>query len=510
MQHSVIMRSRTAALLVLACTACDVLEPHSGRPVISVDITPSAETLTFTPNARRTIALTAAARTIFGASVPSDQLTWTSSDSSVIVTGTGPSATVTWATPESGATTVGAVEITATDGTVTGRLTIVACPVRQIAAKNSGTLLLGRHSALVSAAYGYNGKTWSPFTAPAHVLSVPVHWTSSDSNVVSLRNDSATASSIGDALLTAEACGATDTVSVRVVNSGYHVTVIAVPGGGTTWPRALNDSGEAVVYATGNPAIHYLWKAGTATPLTGCHALDVNDRSQVLCLGRGPKVWANGTISTLDTIDYSNAWINDAGHVAGRTPLGTPFIWKGPGTFTALSSRIATLVAGLNEVDDVVGSIAHADGDDRKPVLWHDGLTLLQGNLGGPSDGLALNDSSDVAVRSESRTCLGSLGTVPLLRIRNWGLQLRAREFCLNNDVATSAIGINNRHEVIGIGSQGPFIWANGRLTLLNDVVDDRDWSIDSVVDINERGRILGFATNKRTNVTSAVILDPP
>jgi hypothetical protein len=230
--------------------------------------------------------------------------------------------------------------------------------VRQVAAKNSATLLLGRHSALASAAYGYTGNRWSAQTSPANVLSVPVSWASSNSNVVSIRNDTAIARSIGNALLIASACGATDTVSVRVVNAGYRMSLISVPGGATAWPRALNDSGVAVVYVAGAPAVHYLWKAGTVTPLTGCHALDLNDRSQVLCLGPGPVVWENGMMSTLDTISYAYGWINDAGHVAGLVAEGTPFLWKGPGTFTALDpGAAATLVAGMNELDDVVGSV---------------------------------------------------------------------------------------------------------------------------------------------------------
>lgn len=502
------MRTEIACVVLLACTACEVLSPPGGGAA-SIEIVASAETLSFTPDDGRTIALTAVPTRNVGAfALARGRVSWSSSDPMVEVTSDGgAAATLTWSAAGANAPAVVPVEITATIEGIVARRSIVACPVRQVAAKNSGTLLLGRNVTLVATAYGYAAAP----SSPANQLAIAPRWTSSNPSVVSIDVTTASALSPGDALLTASACGATDTVSVRVASTGYSLSEIEIPGETSSWPVALNDSGQVVVYA-GTPASHYVWKAGVATELADCHALDINNRAQVLCFteGDGPVIWENGAASVRDTVRSRYGWINDAGHVAGVTPAGVPFIWKGPGTFTQLGSFAATLVAGMNERDDVVGTIAGQTHGD--PVIWRNGTTLMQAHPGSYADGLALNDSADFAGSGDVRTCLGGLPAVAVVRIGSGspGWELRRSSHCLANDVATHALGINNRREVVGVGSQGPFVWAKGRLTLLNDLVTNEDWSVTSVHDINERGQIVGIATNRRTNAVRAVLLDPP
>ena len=78
------------------------------------------------------------------------------------------------------------------------------------------------------------------------------------------------------------------------------------------------------------------------------------------------------------------------------------------------------------------------------------------------------------------------------------------------NDIATDAVAINNFAQIVGAGSQGVFVYARGRLSLLNQILSDTTWTITSVIRINDRGQILGQGRNAVTGSSSLVLLDPP
>jgi hypothetical protein len=130
-------------------------------------------------------------------------------------------------------------------------------------------------------------------------------------------------------------------------------------------------------------------------------------------------------------------------------------------------------------------------------------------------DALAVNDSGDAVGLSESMSSLGKIRSVAILmRAANqWRaevLRARAGTGAINNDIAEQSNDINNHRDIVGSGTQGAFVWSQGRLTVLSHVVTDPDWVITAGRRINNRGQILAQGSNTRLGLTGVVLLDPP
>jgi hypothetical protein len=245
----------------------------------------------------------------------------------------------------------------------------------------------------------------------------------------------------------------------------------------------------------------FLWKAGSATDLGSCSPKDVNNRGQVLCSASGPTIWENGSASARDTVRNVVA-LNDSGHVLS---LGS--LWRGPANVAALQ----TVGQGLNNLDDVIGS--------PTGPLYQQSYVFRQGQptrilgFGRSVRALAINDSSDVVGSSEDMSYAGHFSLIAFLARRgdDRGEKLRPDgRLQMPNDIAESAVDINNQRHCVGSGSQGPFVWSDGKLGLLNQLISDQTWIVVSVKRINNRGQILGQGTNSTTGQSGAVLIDPP
>lgn len=371
------------------------------------------------------------------------------------------------------------------------------CDGIEVVSKLSAEVLLGRSVPLVATVMG------PALTDQTVGLQVPIRWTSSNAAVLPLSSNSARAERLGTSLVKASACGETDTVSVAVIQSGYFVTVVSGPTGDNTLPLEMNDSGDVIARTATPPFRPFLWRNGEVTDLGDCFAVDINHAGQILCQGGGPTIWEAGVKTKRDTISANAAAINDEGHVA----IGK-YLWRGTANFSVPNASF--MLTGINVRDDV---IARTGDLYPSPVLVRGTEVHALGKAGRYAFPNAVNDSGDVAESGEAQSPYGTLPTalVTFVDDGQWHSEM-LRHFVgpLINDIASGANDINNAREVVGSGSQGGFVWRNGRLTLLSNVVTDGDWTVTTAVAINNRGKILAQGVNSKTGKQMALLLDPP
>jgi hypothetical protein len=266
------------------------------------------------------------------------------------------------------------------------------------------------------------------------------------------------------------------------------------------------------VATRGPPLKNFLWRAGNFTDLASCHPVDVNNRGQVLCApstigGPGPVIWDAGSAMQRDTLSQTPYAINDSGWVAMQ---GDSYVlrWRAPGRVDTLD-RKRGYMSGINNTGDAVGTqtgeVLYSQG-----YVWSAGQHRISG-YGRYVVLLGINDSSDVVGRSEAMSVNGQVNVAILARRSNaWTVEELRSSRPVLNDVAIEAKDVNNQRQIVGYGSQGPFVWTNGNVTLLNQVLADPAWTILVVNRINNRGQILGVGIYSITGRLGVVVIDPP
>lgn len=475
------------------------MEPASPALPDRIDIMAESDTVTI-DYMLEPLQLTATVRTSAGAEVGDGEVSWSSSDPAIRIERTGPrSANLTWPSAYTG--TLGSVVVSAEIAGLTGQKTFGMCPAIMITALNSGTLVAGRTTALDATVYTGNGGY--SLIAP-RTLDVPWRWTSSRPEVVEVSGNTATARSVGESILAVSACGQTDSVNVSVVPSGYTVTAIEV-GSGTTTPVDLDNSGLVVGKASSVPS-NFLWNQGTVTNLGDCVPVDMNNVGQVLCAAHGPTIWRDGTAAMHDTLPNPSVALNDSGHV-----LLWSQVWTGPGQGSGYWG--SAYVSDISNSGHVVWGTSALYSH---PQLSRLGVTtdLRLGGRGGYVT--AVNDSGDAVGVTEHMTSNGRQfpGIAWMSSSLGEALYLRStRGFphvLLQNDVAGGASDINNRRQIVGNGIKGPYLWDGGRLTVLNDMIVDTGWVLESATAINDNGQILAQARQTSSGRILAVLLNPP
>jgi probable HAF family extracellular repeat protein len=186
-----------------------------------------------------------------------------------------------------------------------------------------------------------------------------------------------------------------------------------------------------------------------------------------------PVVWNNGRIQELSTYgdpDGVAAAINDHGQVVGASGTCAPF----------------NANSGLHLVEN------HA-------LLWDNGMVTDLGNLGGTggiagNHACAINNKGQVVGHSElvnNTTFHGFL----------WTREKGMRDLdTLPNDVASLALGISDRGEVVGASLDANFnpravLWENDTMTDLNTLISANSGLYLLLAEsINSSGEIVGLA----------------
>jgi probable HAF family extracellular repeat protein len=282
-----------------------------------------------------------------------------------------------------------------------------------------------------------------------------------------------------------------------------------LPGHSGSSGNAVNNSGQVVGYSFGGSNTQATaWTAGTPSYLTilsgASNALAINDLGQAAGFfdsngdlsGPQAAVWSGGMMTIVGPDNSYALGINLNGWTVGAAQ-GKPVRW------TDLMRTLNPLPGGsglgeayaINHLGWAAGWTTHFAGD-RHAVYWgqRDGLGSLLptdlGTLGGrESLAYAVNDAGQAA--GFSQTTYGTRHAF-LATVQNGMVDLGTL-----GGFESIAYGINSTGQVVGQSDGRGFLWSQGTMTDLNDLVGPlTGWEIIGARDINDSGQIIAFGRN--------------
>ncbi len=291
---------------------------------------------------------------------------------------------------------------------------------------------------------------------------------------------------------------------------------------------AINDNGEVAGVIQGSIGpVPFTWKDGVMTPLpmlpgtTFVGVTGINDSGQVVGVSTSggnafsPLTWQSGAISVLPT-ESGAMWnlplgINNNGQIVGVTgpSLTVPHsvLWQG-GTVADINSATGTAAYAINDSGLVVGGVwpqfysSHWIG-----FTWQSG-TLTNLAPQGVVAATGVNNEGDIVGYNYAGNA-----TNHAILIKNGVLTDLGPS---PSGIDSLAVDINNVGQIIGEnsgnGSGGdPFVWQNGKMTLLNSLLPaGSPWSITKVFQISDHNQIIGTAHNSVTKSDELVLLTVP
>lgn len=244
---------------------------------------------------------------------------------------------------------------------------------------------------------------------------------------------------------------------------------LALPSGFTdSTVLGINQGDQIVGFATapnGGNTIQdaMLWNAaGQVIDLGSGRANDINDTGAIILrTTNGAFVWRNGRATELTTPStYSDSWpaaINNANQIVGwvtlqQTPADHAALWDRDGQFRDLGTLGGenSAASDINDSAVIVGSSHLTNDPYRRAFVWQDGVMT------------------------------------PLATPAPY--------------VASTAAAINSNGQIVGYVENADFtfsaaLWQNERLMILNQQIDpNMGWQIESAININDAGQIVGFA----------------
>jgi probable HAF family extracellular repeat protein len=288
----------------------------------------------------------------------------------------------------------------------------------------------------------------------------------------------------------------------------YNVTTL--PTGGGFDFTGINNSGQL----TGSPS--FIFAGNHFTPLgtlggSFSQASAINEKGEVTgSSDNGPVssfvhafLYTNGQMIDLGTLGGTNSYgmaLNDQGHVTGYSDTSGgaqhAFLYRN-GVMTDLSPLGAfnSRGNGINNSDEIAGTALVESSDPfgahirSHAFLYSGGQSVDLGSLGGGTgSALAINDGGQVTGSSATSTgsnhaflytdgAMLDLGTLP-------GFPGSFGESINNHGQITG--------QVSGSTGRAAFIWADGVMQNLNDLIDPAlGITLGEGIDINDKGQIL-------------------
>ena len=277
---------------------------------------------------------------------------------------------------------------------------------------------------------------------------------------------------------------------------GQEIAAFAINGSGAVSGWGTNPAGDfrAFTAGSGAPSEPGLESRGGRLNSAGAVAMTVysQDTSQAA-------VWADGVVTVLPGIGgaFASALdINDSSIIAGGATTaagsGLAVLWQDglPSVIGALPGGTWSSAYGINAQNQVVGYGDTAGGNFRG-FLWDSagGMRVL-GTLGGASSyAMAINDSGWVAGHAAVASGYLHAFLFDGSRMIDLGALGAAN---------SHAYGVNFSGHVVGYSDVGgstlphAFIYRDGVLTDLNDLIDAPGWELTEAYGINDAGQIAG------------------
>jgi probable HAF family extracellular repeat protein len=312
----------------------------------------------------------------------------------------------------------------------------------------------------------------------------------------------------------------------------YSLVDLGTLGGSGSQAYALNLSGQVAGISDmpGNATQHaFLYSGGkmidlgTLSGRTLSCAYGINDLGQVVGSSYN---YSSGEIIDDHAFLYSSGSLTDLGTLGGG----------GSDAF------------GIDDSGRIVGQ-SYATSIFEQAFVYSDGVMSNLGNLGGPWGscayaalssgqivGVSFTGSADQHAFLYSGGAMKDLGTLGGSTSIAFGVNSRGQvagwsntagdgaqhAFLYSNgsmaDLGTvsggtwsEASGVNSGGQVVGWGTGGAFVYANGTMALLDDLLDSSgaNWTVLQAAAINDCGQIVGYAYNSSTGVQHAVLLTP-
>lgn len=258
-----------------------------------------------------------------------------------------------------------------------------------------------------------------------------------------------------------------------------------------------------------------------------CNAFFVGPPTHLDCVGF---VWQDGRISALPTLGGYNGFAagsNRIGQIVGwaengqvdPTCTGTQVeqfravVWAAgthrPRELAPLPGDSTSAAVAINDLGQVVG-ISGACGDAvggvsaSHAVLWDAaGRPQYLGDIGGSqwNTPVAINDHG--VVTGFANVPNGSAPATLYPHAFIWTARTGMRDLgTLPGDKLSEGLGINDHSQIVGESCKEhfvdcrAFVWEDGRMTNLNDLVTDDQGTLLNAGDINDRGEITGAASS--------------
>ena len=325
----------------------------------------------------------------------------------------------------------------------------------------------------------------------------------------------------------------------EVKAQSYNFTVLGTLGGSQSLAQAINNSGQIVGRGTtiDNKNHAILWDGATVTDLgtlggqysnaraindSGLIVGDSNFRNNIL-----PPIHAvswNGVnaidLGTLGGSSSSANSVNNLGQIAGyaETSLGVRHatVWNG-GIATDLGAPLggtSSYAVGINNSGQVAG-YAYTPNGQFDATVWSGTSVIDLGTLSGSSSAaVSINDAGQVVGYYTVR------GPKPTQVINHAVLWNGATPTFLGTigDAGSVANAINNGGQVVGwiqpsAGTSLAVIWDGVNATDLNSFLDvssvSAGWLLTNAEDINDKGQIVGIASNAVTGQVNGFLLTP-
>ncbi|MCA9243457.1 MAG: hypothetical protein KDA32_05855 [Phycisphaerales bacterium] len=298
--------------------------------------------------------------------------------------------------------------------------------------------------------------------------------------------------------------GALATTAVSQTPS-YQVTDLGTLGGFSSIAWDISDAGLVVGQATTNDhdavmGFSFDGALSELDPFPGGQAIafGVNEGGHAVGVqfhlgdvGGVAAIWHNGTTTQLGAFEARG--INDANFVVGMQldTLGgvTPVTWQ-----AGMMNNLPTLTGGkgaaraVNNEGLIVGGSTNAAGANRA-TAWVAGNPIDMGTLGGQrSDAYDTEDGGWVVGSADLAN-----GSPHAFRARMVGSSVTGFTDLGTVEGGTSqAYGVNAAGDVVGTSDWNAFLWRDGMMHNLNQLIVTQGWELTHAMAINSAGEIVG------------------